>query len=210
MQIIYGEDYLSSRNYLNDQIKTLVVTKLEAKETEVGELKQLLGNSDLFGQQPTIAIYGLLSLPTSKKKDQLLKVLIDGSLPCLLLYEDKDLNALTLKRFPKAILKKFEIPPIIFKFLDELKPNRPVSLPPIDPNFLFQMLIRQVRLLLSSGPSSKLPPWMNRKLLAQKNLFGEKRLLRLHRELYQIDKRQKTSSGSQDLDEELKNFFILI
>ena len=210
MQVIYGEDYLSARNYLNDLIKTQTITKIEAKEIEVGELKQLFGNSDLFGHQPTIVIYGLFALPASKKKDLLIKILDDGSLPNLILYEDKDINALTLKKFPKATLKKFEVPPIIFKFLDELRPNRPTELPPVDPNFLFQMLIRQIRLLLAINQNSKLPPWLSKKLIAQRNSFGEKRLLQLHHQLYQIDKRQKTSSGSQDLGEELKNFFILI
>lgn len=210
MEIIYGEDYLSSRNYLKDLIKTQINAKIEAKEIEPGELKQLLGNSDLFGTQPTIVIYGLFALSASKKKDLLIKILADSPQSNLILYEDKDINALTLKKFPKATLKKFEVPSIIFKFLDELKPNHPVDLPPVDPNFLFQMLIRQIRLLLSVSPNSKLPPWLSKKLINQKNAFGEKRLLELHRELYQIDKRQKTSSGSQDLGEELKNFFILV
>lgn len=210
MQIIYGEDYLSSRNYLNKLLESTSPTRVEAKDLELGTLKQYLGNNDLFGQSPTVVIYGLLSLLASKKKDQLIKVILEESPTSLILYEDKDINATSLKKFTKAILKKFNIPPVIFQFMDNLKPNIPVQLPDLDPHFIFQMLIRQVRLLLSVGPNSTMPAWMSKRLLGQKNLFGEEKLLKMHQELYLIDKRQKTSTGFLPMDEELKNFFILI
>ena len=210
MQIIYGEDYLSSRNYLNKLLESSNSTRVEAKDLEVGALKQYLGNNDLFGDTPMVVIYGLLSSLTSKKKDQLIKVILDESPASLILYEDKDVNATSLKKFTKATLKKFDIPPIIFQFMDNLKPNQAVNLPDLDPHFIFSMLVRQIRLLLSAGPNSPMPPWMAKKLLTQKNLFGEERLLKMQQDLYLIDKRQKTSTSFLSMDEELKNFFILI
>jgi hypothetical protein len=210
MQIIYGEDYLSSRNYLNKLLESSNSTRVEAKDLEVGVLKQYLGNNDLFGEIPTVVIYGLLSSLASKKKDQLIKVILGESPASLILYEDKDVNATSLKKFTKATLKKFDIPPIIFQFMDNLKPNQAVNLPDLDPHFIFSMLVRQIRLLLSAGPNSSMPPWMAKKLLTQKNLFGEERLLKMQQDLYLIDKRQKTSTSFLSMDEELKNFFILI
>lgn len=210
MQIIYGEDYLSSRNYLNKILESSKSTRVEAKDLEISILKQYLGNTDLFGESPIIVIYGLFSLLTSKKKDQLIKIILEDSSVSLILYEDKDVNATTLKKFTKANLKKFDIPPVIFQFMDNLKPNTPVELPDLDAHFVFQMLVRQIRLLLSAGPNSTMPAWMAKRLLNQKKLFGDKKLLKMHQSLYLIDKRQKTSTGFLSMDEELKNFFILI
>lgn len=217
MDIYHGEDELKSRQALNTFIDKLPShTKLDASELDIAKLRQLTQNSDLFGNSPTIVIYGLFSLTASKKKDSLISFLVANQAKNIILYEDKPIHALTLKKFNQAKVNLFQPPKVIFSFVENLRGGKAESAIKdfrqlidkydTDPYFVFAMLIRQFRLMLSAD---NLPAWMKNKIQIQKKSFvSEEKILALYQKLYFIDKRLKTSMSQADMEGELLNFFL--
>ncbi len=77
-----------------------------------------------------------------------------------------------------------------------------------DAEFVFAMIIRQVRqmlLFLSDGSFSG-PPFARGKLEKQAKRFSVERLLTLHTRLLEIDRRQKTSRSALTLPQEIDLF----
>lgn len=217
MDIYHGEDELKSREALNAIIGKLpTYTKLDANEIDLAKLRQLTENSDLFGDSPTIVIYGLFSLTASKKKDSLISFLVANQAKNIILYEDKPIHALTLKKFNQAKVNLFQPPKVIFSFVENLRGGKAelamkdfrqlIDKYDTDPYFVFAMLIRQFRLMLSAD---NLPAWMKNKIQIQKKSFvSEEKILALYQKLYFIDKRLKTSMSQTDMEGELLNFFL--
>lgn len=217
MDIYHGEDELKSREALNAFIAKLpTYTKLDASELDIAKLRQLTENSDLFGDSPTIVIYGLFSLTASKKKDSLISFLVANQAKNIILYEDKPIHALTLKKFNQAKVNLFQPPKVIFSFVENLRGGKAelaikdfrqlIDKYDTDPYFVFAMLIRQFRLMLSAD---NLPAWMKNKIQIQKKSFvSEEKILALYQKLYFIDKRLKTSMSQTDMEGELLNFFL--
>ena len=213
MIIIHGEDIVAGRNHLNEEIERLKsrsseVKKYEARGLDLTTLTQALEGMTLFGQQPTIVVEGLFSLPKSKSKEILTDFLAKYHDRDVILYDDRALTPTMLKPFPKA--KFFEHKPasIIFTFLESLKPGNGAnslkllikleeSSQPAE--LIFAMLVRQVRLLIQAlDPANlKAAPWQKNKLMSQSRAFGERGLLKLHDQLYKIDKDLKTGKTMQ-------------
>lgn len=217
MDIYHGEDEVKSREALNAFIDKIPShTKLDASEVDIAKLRQLTENTDLFGDSPTIVIYGIFALTTSKKKDSLISFLVTNQTKNIILYEDKPIHALTLKKFDKAKVNLFEPPKVIFSFVENLRGGKGesaikelrqlVDKYSTDPHFIFAMIIRQFRLMLSAD---NLPVWMKNKIEVQKKSFvSEEKILDLYQKLYFIDKRLKTSMSQTDMEGELLNFFL--
>jgi len=218
MIIIHGEDVVAGRNHLNDLIEkaktsAVGVSRFEARLTNLTQLTQVLEGLTLFGQQPLIVIENLHSLQKSKNKDQLVEFLSKYTDRDIILYENKYLTQTMLKPFAKATIHEHKPAALIFTFLDSLKPGSTTSL-----NFLnqlensnqpaeliFAMLVRQVRLLIQAlEPSSlKAAPWQKTRFTSQAKAFGERGLLKLHSDLYHIDKQLKTGQNPLDLSTKL-------
>lgn len=214
MLIFHGDDYLASRQTLNTHLDQLAnsgyeVNRLEAKDITPSDLTQLLDNTNLFGNKPTPVIFGFFSLLASSNKKKLQEILVKNQKEEVILYEGKTLSATQLKVFPQATTKLFKPKSIIFNFLDSLKPNlNPQSIimfKEIEKNeeveLIFALLIRQVRLLIqATEPESlKLPPWQKNKLISQAKMFGIQKLLKLHKDLYLIDRNIKTGRTNLSL-----------
>ncbi len=221
MVIIHGEDIVSSRNHLNNLIlastaKDLEIKRHSAKDLDLTLVAQILEGLTLFGKKPVLVIEGLFSLPKSKNKDLLLDFLAKYSDQEIILYEAKALTPTMVKLFPKARISDYKPAPIVFTFLESLRPgsaSRSLRLFTALENagqpaeLVFAMLVRQVRLLVQAlEPSSlKVAPWQATRLTTQARAFGEERLLKLHRSLYQIDKGIKTGANPTDLSIQLFN-----
>ncbi len=217
MDIYHGEDELKSREALNAFIDKLPsYTKLEASELDIAKLRQLTENSDLFGDSPAVIIYGLFSSTASKKKDSLIAFLLANQDKNIILYEDKPIHALTLKKFNQVKINHFQLPKVIFSFVENLRGGKGelankdfrqlIDKYDTDPHFVFAMIIRQFRLMLGAD---NLPAWMKNKIQIQKKSFqSEEKILRLYQKLYFIDKRLKTSMSPTDMEGELSNLFL--
>lgn len=224
MLIIHGDDLVAARNHLNESI---AVARDRGKETrrfsanalDLTTLTQVLEATTLFGKEPLLIIEGLLSLPKSKNRDNLIEFLKDYQEHNLILFEDKVLSAATVKPFPKATAKEHKPMAIIFTFLDSLRPGgalRSLKLLTDLENtgepaeLIFAMLVRQVRLLIQAlEPNNlKVAPWQKNKLVVQARAFGEKKLLDLHDRLYRIDKGIKTGQNPLALSTQLFDLIV--
>lgn len=223
MIIIHGEDTLKSYSRLSSIIderkaSDIEVVVLDAGNLEITALRQILGSTGLFPSSRSLVIKNLLSGTKSKAKEKILDLLDLETLVELILWEDKNLTPTALKRFPKAKVETFPISPVIFKFLDSLRPGNTKNIllswksllsDGTEPEFVFAMIIRQVKLLIQAktGPSFlKLAPYPSRLISQQSQFFTSEHLLDLYHDLYQIDIKIKTGTSSNSLEHLLANF----
>lgn len=221
MIIIHGDDTVKSRHQLNDLIaaaryKDQEIKRFDADALDLTSLTQVLEGLTLFGKTPLLVVEDLFSLPKSKKKDSLIEFLSKYQERDLILYEKKPLSATALKPFAKAEVKEHKPAAIIFSFLENLRPGSSgkslgrladleTSGEPAE--LIFAMIVRQVRLLIQAlEPATlKAAPWQKQRLTTQARAFGERALLKLHDDLYFIDKQLKTGQNPLDLSTKIFN-----
>lgn len=227
MIIIHGDDSLSSYKRLSDLLESrksqgIEVIVKDGTELDLATLHQEVGAENLFGGKSVLVIKSLLSGLKSKQKDGLIGALIKMIAVEVILYEPKGVSDTALKPFAKAQIEAFNISPVIFKFLDVLRPgntrvilqawNRLLELGH-EPEYVFTMVVRQIRLLIQakSGASYlKLSPYPQKLITVQANYFTLNQLLDLHHELYETDKRIKTGLSTLPLEQLLLQFFYRI
>jgi len=225
MIIIHGDDTANSRQFLNQQIdifkkQNLEIVRLEADSLSPATLEQNLNSQSLFGSDKAIVIFSFFKLNSSKNKDALKQILIKNQTKEIILYEEKQTNANSLKIFDKAQIKLFKPNPIIFKFLESLRPNNQNQIISYfkqleeagePPELIFAMLVRQIRLLLTAKDAPeklKLAPWQKQRLISQATNFSLSKIISLHTQLYEIDKSIKTGQTILELKTLLFNFLI--
>lgn len=224
MIILHGED--ANKSYgrltvLTEELKSKQVEVItqDAEEIDITELRQEIGSRGLFSSTKCFVIKNLLSSTKSKNKDKLLEVLSQVTEHEVILWENKGVTATILKKFPEAKVEAFSISPVIFKFLDSLRPENTKNIflswkkllnEGTEPEFVFAMIVRQIKLLIQakSGPSYiKLAPYPARLITQQATYFTLDHLLDLYQRLYDIDVKIKTGIGGNTIDNLLTNFF---
>lgn len=219
MLIIHGEDIVSARNRLNELIEAakdrgVGLKRLTAPDLDLTTATQVLTAATLFGETPLIVIEGLFSLTKSKNKDGLLEFISRYQDRDLLLFEDRALSPSALAPFAKAKHEAYKPAAVIFSFLDSLRPGGAAKslklLADLESarqpaELIFALLIRQTRLLIQAQEPSrlKMAPWQKSKLISQAHAFGEEKLLKLHADLYHLDKNVKTGANPLDLSLQL-------
>lgn len=209
----------------------LDVLRLIGKELTPALVEEAFASSSLFGTDKIIVIEELHSLPKSGKKDQLIAVvgaqavqesqsgvgLVSvnvGTIPAVILWEKRQLTPTMLKKFGRAQSEEFKSSSVLFKWLDGFGVSRDKSgqlreLHQIydqdGAEFLFAMLARQLRLLLSAKDDGQLKgaPFIVDKLKKQARNFSLDKLQQLHTQLLEIDRQQKTSSTRMTLQQQL-------
>jgi hypothetical protein len=154
-------------------------------------------------------------LPKSKFKDEVIDWISARKSPetTVVLVENKALTATQLKKFPDAKVMLFKLPALLFSFVDALGTERPAKLITMfhqilnsqDAEFVFVMIVRQVRMLIAfvADGAYEGPPFGRQKIQAQARAFTLERLLTLHQRLLEVDIRQKTSRNSLSLTQEI-------
>jgi len=223
MVILHGDDYVASRQELNQLIdgarqKNQSVSRLEAGSLEFTELTQLVESRSFFGEDNLIVIFGVLGQAKSSQKEKILDYLKENQQANIIIYEAKEIGATALKPFTQTKVIHHKPAPVIFNFLDSLKPGNAKSVveyqklldQKTEPEFIFAMLVRQARLLIqaTSPGNLKMPPWMKNKLVSQARAFSLDRLLSFHENLYQIDKNIKTGRNSLDLSTQIFSLLL--
>lgn len=226
LTILYGENQPASRQRLVELIEQsknsgYQVHHLEAKQLTQAELEQVLGRNSLFDAQQVVVIESLHSLPNSKNKNQLIKLVAgeaNSGQTHLILWEKRDLTATMLKQFPTAQVEFFKLSRAMFRWLDQVgqpvKTVIPLMHQAIDQDgaeLTFLMLVRQIRLLIEtkSGDQPAGPPFMVSKLKQQANYLTLDELFNLHLKLLTIDHQQKTSGSNLSLPQALDLLWVL-
>lgn len=234
MLIIHGENTIKSRARLTSVLEAardaqIDIKRLMGKELTLALLEEAFAASSLFGTENVIVIEELHSLPKSAKKDQLIQavslqvnqLLADGTgvitgttIPKVLIWEKRQLTATMLKKFGSAKSEEFKSSSVLFKWLDGfgVSKDKSTQLQELHQiydqdgaEFLFAMLGRQVRMLLSAKDDGQLTgaPFMISKLKKQASAFSLDKLLQIHHQLLEIDTTQKTSSTRMTLQQQL-------
>jgi DNA polymerase III delta subunit len=217
--ILHGENTIKSRARLtqlvNDlKVKNQEIIRLEAKKLELAQLEETLLKNSLFGNQETLIIEELHSLPKSKKKDELISLLANSTQKDIILWEKRDLTATMLKKFPQGKAEQFKLTNALFSWLDlfhhqtPIKQNLQALQKAIKNNgdyMCFIMLARQISLLIyaKDGGQIKGAPFMISKLKKQAQAFSFEKLLGLHKQLFELDQQMKSSKNLLTLEQAL-------
>lgn len=225
LKIIHGENLVASRKKLVELLaeaktKGIEIVTLDAKNLDRAKLESALLSEDLFGKEKLLVIEALHSLPKSKKKDEFIELISSASIE-IILWEKKLLTKTNLKKFDtNTVVYEFKVTQKLWSFLDQLSPNPKKkktllqtfreTIQSDELEFVFLMLIRQIRLLIQvkENQTLKMAPFMVSKMKKQAQEFSLDQLKKLHQQLYQIDYKQKTSTGLLSLDGELDLFLI--
>lgn len=221
MTILHGDNTTQSRSKLVSLIhaakdQNLRIERLESKKLTQAELESVLGSKSLFGQDKLVVIEELHSLPNSQRKKELINLLGTAShQDQIILWEKKLLTATMLKHFPQAQVLSFKASNHVFAWLDSLSGKKGThqnhhqlfvqALESDGEVFCFLMLARQIRLLIQIKDSGQIkgPPFMISKLKKQASNFSLEQLLRIHRQLLEMDIAHKTSASHQTLAQDL-------
>ena len=223
MLILYGENTIDSSQRLVaicDEIKAegTQVIFFDQSELTLGRLRQELSPVDLFGNSSFLVIRNLLSGTKSKNKDKLIDYLKKTNSASVLLFESKKVHPSTIKQFKGATTENFKVEINIFKFLEKITPGNTSSLltnyqellqKGAEPEYIFAMLVRQVRLLIQAKSTPhllKLPAFSQRLLQSQAQKFTLDTLLNFHQDLYAIERGIKTGKSPLDMNNLLLHF----
>ncbi len=202
MLIIHGENQVASRQFLLDAKqaevkKGIEIVTLDGENLTLAELFQFVGTKNLLGETSCIVVEGFFSRRPSTEKKKITAQLINWSNENLIFWDGKDLGVQT-KEFDSKIIKKFDLPKHIWKFLDTLSlADLELTLENTGPELVFSLLTGQVRKLLTKGVG--LPGWQAGKIKQLSKNFSDEKLMHMHQELLDIDYRQKTSSSPYEL-----------
>jgi len=213
--VLHGENYVQSRNRLFDILeerknKSGEIIRFEGKNLTLEELALALESRSLFGRSRTVIIENLFSLKKTLSLEKILDFLINKENEDVVIWEEEEISPAIIKKYsPPFSFQLFKVPKILFYFLENFKPglkktnleNFHRCLAQEDAQFIFAMLIRQVRLLLLAKDNSieNLPEWQRKKLFSQARLFDFNTLKKIYNLLMEIDFRQKISSSPFDL-----------
>lgn len=226
MLILHGEHTIKSRARLTQVLEKaraqgMAITRLSCKQLTVAELEEQLGHTSLFGTPELLVIEELQSLPPSARKKDLIALLAQhaaASAPAEstagpILWEKRSLTKTMLKPFTGAQVEEFPLSTQLWAWLESLGKSNSAQLlqqahqlyHSDSAGFVWAMLTRQVRLLLSAKDDGQLKgaPFMISKLKSQADKFTLEKLLAVHQQLLEIDRKLKTSGTPLTLEQQL-------
>jgi len=166
----------------------------------------------MFGSDRIVVIENLFSRKKSNEQTDILKYTkaYIGDTD-IIFWEKKAVGKIAQRSLPeKTNIKEFKTPVLIFKLVEQLDPlNKKLVLETYEkavlteaPEFIFAMLVRQVKLLLQLklGKTPAGAPWMIGKLKSQASKFTQTQLETAYKKLYQIDKQIKTGATPMNMD----------
>lgn len=225
LTVIHGENQVASRSKLSQLLTEAKkhqneIVNLEAEKLDRANLETVLLSDSLFGNSKILVLENLHSLPKSKKKDEFINLISSTSID-IILWEKKSLTKTDFKKLPTEIeVYEFKVTAKLWSLLDQLSsnPKSKTSLLKLfhesvandGAEFIFLMLVRQIRMLIQvkEKQAPAMAPFMLAKLNKQAANFSLTKLLTLHQELYQIEKKQKQFSGLLSLEGELDLFLF--
>lgn len=224
LTIIHGEHTPHSREKLTELLSAAhqagtTVTRLTAKELTPALLTDFLQRTSLFAEKELLVIEELHSLVKSKQKDVLIQLIAGETEKDIILWEKRELTATMLKPFTRPQVFVFPLSKQLFAFVEKLGTyasketciqNAHAVYEQDGAYFLFAMLCRQVRSLISAHDDGMLKgaPFMISKIKKQAQFFTLPQLLSLHTQLLMIDTAEKQSGSALTLEQQLDLLFL--
>lgn len=221
MLILHGADTVASREKLFQETAGFEgeILRLDGHSIDLTQLKQALESRSLFGKERLVVVEGLWSRRPSKVKEALVGYLKSAVFENLIVWEGKKIDGRVLAPF-RAQTRLFELSSSIFKLVESLLPENHqakirflrATLIKDPPEMVLAMLARQTRLLLmvKEPPKEglKLAPWQTARLKSQSARFSLDQLLKMHRQLLEIDLNQKSGRSLLDWQATLELWLV--
>lgn len=224
LTIIHGDDIVASRKYFLDlKEKHKDAVSFDGGVVTMTDLTQIFEGGGLFEDSKTVFIEQLLAKKSrggrktkTSEPTELDAILAyfakQASGNTIVLWENKEIERGSLLAFQSADIKVFKLPQTLFLLLDSIKPTNGPTLVKLfhrtienaEPEMIFFMLLRQIRLLLGLYQSNaqdideikRMQPWQKTKLQKQAAQFSLEQLKKIHHDLFQIEIGQKTGGLS--------------
>ena len=220
LTILHGENMVKSR-------EALLASKQDYGNAEIIELlgnvdytslKQALESTSLFSDKRLVIIENLFSSKAQKKSDDRIAYIAKSAYDAdVVLWEGKKIDGRSLVSFKKATIQEFKLDPVLFQFLDSIKPGNQhqmialfhILIDKENTEFVFYMIVRQIRLLLADCLGAAIvevvrqAPWQKQKLHQQAKLFTEEKLIHLMKRLFEIEYYLKRGRWQKTLIQEL-------
>lgn len=117
MIILHGENQVESRRQLLLAKSGKQLFELSGSSLDLNQLVTSIETNSLFGQANTVIIESVFSQRASTTKKKIIDYLEKSSSKDIIIWEPKDVTS-QLKGFDQKLVKKFDLPKHIFKFLD--------------------------------------------------------------------------------------------
>lgn len=226
--ILHGDDILKSRQELErikKQSKEAELLILDGRKVDLTQVKQALEARAMFTASRLVIIENLFSGRKNKNQEEILGYLAKSPVEVdLVLWEEGGVSKTLLGKFPKSQILLFKPEPVLFKFLELIRPENTGEMLTLltrcigveAPEIIFYMLVRQFRFLLlvkdgiTSGVEEldRLADWQKERLSRQAKYFSQKQLVDIYHKLLEIDFCQKRGLAPFDLSKTLENFII--
>lgn len=207
MTLIHGDDLEKIEKEIVSFSSKGKVTRLDGVKIKLKELEEQLLGESLFGEQEIFIIENLFK--NKSKKELLGFILSHKEAIVTVLIERKKLNKRDLGSYKFDSIVSHQLPQYYFKFLDELYPknNRNLAtyyselLKSMTAEQIFYSVIKRLRALIvvKNGVSShseiaRFAPWQTGKLKSQASFWQEDELINFYKQMFEIEKKMKTSS----------------
>lgn len=122
MLILHGDHQTASRNQLlavkaGAVQKDQQIIEFSGQDLSLDPLSQAADTVSLFGQTNSVFVQQLFSARPSNAKKAVIDYLKSHTSADIVVWEPKDVSA-QLKDFPSSLIRQFDLPRHIFKFLD--------------------------------------------------------------------------------------------
>jgi DNA polymerase III delta subunit len=226
LTILHGDDTEKSRAQLNSLRQSSdgkEIRHIDGKSLDLNGLTQALQSGSMFGGDLLVIVERFfVTLGRKIKQIGAYAVLLSeaSSSTDIIVWEDKELSPGTLKGFgPKASIRLFKTPVVIFQFLDNLKPRNSKflltvfeSLVELDaPELIFVMIVRRIRQLIMLADHvlpDGMKPWQATRLTNQAKFFTMRELQTMEKQLLAIEYSIKSGQTPLPLKTHLEKFLI--
>lgn len=196
--LLHGDQTELSRaefNRLKNAAKGKEIREIDGKSVTEATLVQALESESMFGGNTVVFIERLFgSLGRKTKLITSLAATIRNSSAAVVLWEEKEVGVTVIKNLGKADVRLFKMSPLIFRFLDALRPGASEKILPLyreliqqdAPELVGSMFARRIRQLiqLADGVTPEgLAGWQAGRLTQQAKLFTMDRLLFMYKKL---------------------------
>lgn len=223
--IIHGDNVTASRALLNSLKEKTTPLVLSLQQMNMTDLSQVFEGSSLFFEEKSVVIEEYLSkVKKSKEKDAILAFLSrQGENHTITFWDSKLLTKSQFSGLTHPKEQVFKLPQTLFQFLDSFSPNNSKQLLTLfsqtltstEPELLFYMIVRHVRILLATLSKNttieemkRAQGWQLTKYHNQASKFGEEKLKKMHSQLFEIEKKQKTGNLTTNLADSIDFFLV--
>ena len=117
MLIIHGENQIASRQAFLVEKQNKQVINLSGEDSILSDIISSTSGQSLFGGEINLFVENIFSSRPSSRKTEIIDYLSKHTDLNIIIWESKDVSA-QLKSFPANIIQKFDLPKVIFAFMD--------------------------------------------------------------------------------------------